>query len=249
MFFVFANWKMALSLPDVRKFFDDWRDILTVDADFRHRVTTAVHVSILPSFPFLPLAELALIGTQTTFGAQDCSHAASGAHTGDVSASVIRAFGGRYVLVGHSERRRYQGDGATLMAQKMTLIYDNAMTPIYCIGESLEDRHENRTLSVLGDQLDDLTAAFGRVLPPDCLIAYEPLWAIGTGLVPSPDDIKIVHNFLKNRLPNNPILYGGSVTSANSAVISAIPGVDGLLVGGASTTARSLADIIRNCCV
>lgn len=242
MFFVFANWKMAMSLSDVETFVSDWKK--NASSKLYHTLSTSVKVSILPSFPFLSMIRSAFFDTPIAVGVQNCSSFVVGAYTGEVSASVARELGGSYVLIGHSERRRYQKETAVLLAQKMIQAYQANLTPIYCIGESLDDRSEHRTLSVLQTQLDDLAAALGGPIPPGCLIAYEPLWAIGTGMTPSIHDIEHVHDFLKNQMPDHSILYGGSVTPVNSGAISSIPGVDGLLVGGASTTARSLYDII-----
>jgi triosephosphate isomerase len=183
-------------------------------------------------------------------GGQDCHEQASGAHTGDISAVQLRDAGAAYVIVGHSERRASHRETDGLVAAKAAAAQEAGLVAIVCLGETLKEREEGRTLGVVGGQLD-------ASLPPgatglNTVIAYEPVWAIGTGLTPDAAQIKEVHSFLRSRLSARygadaayfRLLYGGSVKGSNAAEIFGIPDVDGALVGGASLKAADFSPII-----
>ena len=184
-------------------------------------------------------------------GGQDCHSAASGAHTGDVSAAMLKDAGATYVILGHSERRADHGESDALVAYKTLAAWAANLTAIVCVGETLDEREGGKTLDVVGRQLaaslpDDVTGA-------NTVIAYEPVWAIGTGKVPTTDQIAEVHSFMRSTLIQRfgneiaqgiRLLYGGSVKASNATEIFAVADVDGALVGGASLKAADFAPIV-----
>ncbi|SHH24471.1 triose-phosphate isomerase [Marivita hallyeonensis] len=184
-------------------------------------------------------------------GAQDCHSAESGAHTGDLSAAMLRDAGATYVILGHSERRADHGESDALVAYKTLAAWGAGLKAIVCVGETLEEREAGKTLDVIGRQLagslpDDSTAA-------NLVVAYEPVWAIGTGKVPSTSQIGEVHGFIRSSLISRfgneigsavRLLYGGSVKGSNADEIFAVDNVDGALVGGASLTAGDFVPIV-----
>ncbi len=184
-------------------------------------------------------------------GGQDCHSAASGAHTGDVSAAMLRDAGATYVILGHSERRADHDESDALVAYKTLAAWDAGLNAIVCVGETLDEREGGKTLDVIGTQMagslpDDVTGA-------NTVIAYEPVWAIGTGKVPTTEQIAEVHAFMRSALIQRfgnetasaiRLLYGGSVKASNAAEIFAVSDVDGALVGGASLKASDFAPIV-----
>ena len=189
-------------------------------------------------------------GSRLMLGGQDCHTAASGAHTGDISAAMLGDAGASHVLVGHSERRADHGEGDALIRAKAEAVQAAGLTAVVCIGETLAEREAGRTLDVCGTQAagsvpDGATAA-------NTVVAYEPVWAIGTGLTPTLAQIAEVHAFLRQALVTRfgtegagmRILYGGSVKPSNAAEIFAVPDVDGALVGGASLKAADFGAIV-----
>ncbi|MEM9709756.1 MAG: triose-phosphate isomerase [Pseudomonadota bacterium] len=182
-------------------------------------------------------------------GGQDCHTAGSGAHTGDISAEMLAEAGATYVIVGHSERRSDHGETDSLVAEKAKAAEGAGLIPIICIGETLEEREAGQTLAVVGRQLKgSVPADLARAV-----IAYEPVWAIGTGKVPTLEEIGEVHGFIRERLTIDvglgtadatPILYGGSVKPSNAAEIFAVADVNGALVGGASLKAADFGAIV-----
>jgi triosephosphate isomerase len=186
-------------------------------------------------------------------GAQDCHPKASGAHTGDISAEMLADAGASYVIVGHSERRADHGETDALVRQKAEAAWRAGLTAIVCIGETQAQRDAGQTLSVCGGQLsgslpDGATAA-------NLVVAYEPVWAIGTGLTPTAGDVEQVHRFIRDNLITRfkdegarmRILYGGSVKPSNAAELLAVPNVNGALVGGASLKAADFLAIAAGC--
>ena len=206
-------------------------------------------VVICPPAPLIPL--LAGLGSGFAIGGQDCHPAASGAHTGDLSAEMLADAGASHVIVGHSERRTDHGEDDALVRAKAEAAWRAGLVAIICIGETEAERDADRTLPVIDSQLagsvpDGATGA-------NTVIAYEPVWAIGTGRTPSPDDIEHVHRAIRAGLagrfgadPSEAIrlLYGGSVKPGNAAEIFALSDVDGGLVGGASLKAEDFGPII-----
>ncbi len=183
-------------------------------------------------------------------GGQDCHTAVSGAHTGDISAAMIADAGGTYVIVGHSERRADHGETDALVASKAKAAWAAGLTAIICVGETLAERETGMTIEVVGTQLAGSVP--DGATPANTVIAYEPVWAIGTGKVPTLDEIGAVHNDIRARLTSRfgevsntcRILYGGSVKPSNASEIFAVPNVDGALVGGASLKAADFGGIV-----
>ena len=193
--------------------------------------------------PYLGEVAGQLKGTSIAWGAQNVSEHAQGAYTGEVSAAMAAEFGCRYVIVGHSERRQLYGETDAQAAAKFAAVKAAGMTPILCVGETLQERDAGKTEEVVGRQL-------GKVLEKNSfensILAYEPVWAIGTGRTATPEQAQAVHAFLRKRVPaGTPILYGGSVKPQNAAAIFAMPDVDGGLIGGASLVAGDFLDIVK----
>jgi triosephosphate isomerase len=192
-------------------------------------------------FPYLGEVSKRLQGTQVAWGAQDLNEHASGAHTGEVAAAMLAEFGCRYVLVGHSERRQFYGDTEARAAAKFAAARSAGLRPIFCVGETLEERDAGRTEAVVGRQLE---AVLGKGGFGDAVLAYEPVWAIGTGRTATPEQAQAVHGFLRRKVgAATRILYGGSVKPQNAAAIFAMPDVDGGLIGGASLVAQDFLAI------
>ncbi|MGR3436540.1 MAG: triose-phosphate isomerase [Shimia sp.] len=204
-----------------------------------HPVPDVEVVLCLPA-TLLTSAAQKLAGTGIALGGQDCHPAASGAHTGDIAAALLAEAGARYVIVGHSERRADHGDTSEIVRTKAQAALDAGLMPIVCVGETLDDRRAGRALDVVAEQV----AASMPPAPGNAVLAYEPVWAIGTGEVATPDQIAEMHAMLRDRLPDVPLLYGGSVKGANAAELFAVPNVDGALVGGASLTAEAFSPIV-----
>lgn len=179
--------------------------------------------------------------TNLVLGAQNIHHHPKGAYTGEISALMLNDIGIKYCIVGHSERRQYFGDTDELVRTKAELCIENSITPIICIGETLEQYKAGKTLEVLEKQL---SACLPRA--ENFWIAYEPIWAIGTGLTPTKAEILITHAFLREKLPPTMLLYGGSVNENNATEILGIPNVDGVLVGGASLDIEKISQVTQS---
>lgn len=241
--FVIGNWKMNGDALEVH--------------EYVHELKTALEgmpCSVGVAVPFLYLPQLtALLGRiPVSVVAQDVSQfKGSGAYTGEISAAMLRDAGCEYVLIGHSERRQYFDEDEMVLQQKLLCACEAGLNPIYCVGEDLNQRLQGEFFQVLDKQLEALEAVRDH-LPATVWVAYEPVWAIGTGKVASAEQIAEVHAFLATRLQeilparcSARLLYGGSVKSANAREILALPGVDGVLVGSASLTVAELRRIIE----
>ncbi len=191
-------------------------------------------------------------GSPVQTGGQDCHFNEKGAHTGDISADMIADLGGTYVIVGHSERRTDHGESNDIVKSKAEAVLKAGLKPIVCVGETLEQREAGETLAVLDDQIaNSLPENAGG---ENCVIAYEPVWAIGTGLTPELSDIETAHKHMRAKLnelgvadfSNVRLLYGGSVKPGNASDILAIEDVNGALVGGASLKAADFLGIIEH---
>ena len=210
----------------------------------------AAEILVCP--PATLIAAAARAVTNIAIGGQDCHPAPSGAHTGDISAPMLADAGASYVILGHSERRADHGEDDALIREKTRAAWDANLTAVVCVGETLDQRDANNTLDIIGGQLaasipDGATAH-------RLVVAYEPVWAIGTGKVPTVEQIGEVHGFIRARLErrfgagvgrSTRLLYGGSVKPGNAAEIFAVPNVDGALVGGASLKAADFLPIIE----
>jgi triosephosphate isomerase (TIM) len=186
-------------------------------------------------FPYLAQAAERLRETALSWGAQDVSEHLDGAYTGEVSVAMLKDFGCRYVLVGHSERRLLYRESDGQAAAKFVAAVTHGLTPIFCVGETLEERDAGRTEEVVARQLD---AVVNKDEFSQAVLAYEPVWAIGTGRTATPEQAQAVHAFLRRKVPfETRILYGGSVKPQNAQAIFAMPDIDGGLIGGASLAA------------
>jgi triosephosphate isomerase len=205
----------------------------------------AVEVAVCAPYPYLDQVAEALAGTRVAWGAQNVSEHAQGAYTGEVSAAMLAEFGCRYVIVGHSERRQIYGETDAQAAAKFAAVQAKGMVPILCVGETLAERDAGRTEQTVARQLDAVLAGNSPAALANAVLAYEPVWAIGTGRNATPEQAQEVHAFLRGRLAARDrsvardlrILYGGSVKPANAEGIFAMPDVDGGLIGGASLIA------------
>lgn len=212
-----------------------------------------IELAVCPPFPYLSQVNTLLKGSAITWGAQNLSAEHDGAYTGEVSAEMLLDLGVRWVLVGHSERRALYGETDALVASKTRVALDAGLVPVICIGETLEERKAERTEAVLARQLDAVLPVLKDQSPQSFVLAYEPVWAIGTGLTATPEQAQAVHAFLRKRLRDNGygaadslrILYGGSVKAANAGELFAQPDVDGGLVGGASLVANEFIGIAK----
>ena len=195
---------------------------------------------LCPPATLLAPVEEALAGSGVALGGQDCAVAKSGAHTGEVSAAMLADIGCRYVIVGHSERRAGGGESDPVVRAKAEAALDAGLVPIVCVGETGEERRAGRALEAIGAQLAGSAppGAAARIV-----VAYEPVWAIGAGRTPAPDEIAEAHAFLRARAPGARLLYGGSVNPANARGIVRAGNVDGALVGGASLRAGDFLEI------
>jgi triosephosphate isomerase len=242
---VAGNWKMNTSAASAR-------ELLEAIAGGNPDSVTNVEKIVCPPFVYLPLASDVLDASSVKVGAQDLHWEEKGAFTGEVSGPMLRDYA-QYVIIGHSERRAYFGDTDEWVNRKLKAALSHGLTPIVCVGETLDQRNAGQTLDVLktqiGGALDDVS------LGPTAIIAYEPVWAIGTGVAATSADAQEAIAFIRGQVAELQghaiadeirMLYGGSVTPANIAEYVGLPDVDGGLVGGASLVAASYLEMIRN---
>ena len=240
---VAANWKLNGSLP----FIEEWVRAFAGRYDAR----AAVEVLVCPAFVHIERLAKLLDGAEVVLGAQNLSEHDSGAYTGEVSAPMLKELGCRYVLVGHSERRLVYRESDERIAAKLRVAVAAGLVPVLCIGETLEERRAHRTEAVLGRQLDAVAPVLSGLDAAAFAVAYEPVWAIGTGETATPEQAQQAHAFVRARLDGLPslraaavrIVYGGSVKPDNAPRLFAMNDVDGGLVGGASLSAADFAHI------
>ena len=212
-----------------------------------------VECALCVPYPYLYQARQILAGTPVTWGAQDVSPFGAGAYTGAVNAAMLLEFGCRYAIAGHSERRAIFGETDALVAAKFDAAIHAGLVPILCVGETLQDREAGVTEMIVGRQLDAVISKSGVSALAKAVVAYEPVWAIGTGKNATPEQAQAVHAFIRNRVAVSDavvaaelrILYGGSVKAANAAQLFAQPDIDGGLIGGASLVAKEFMAICR----
>jgi len=240
---VAGNWKLNGSLESVR---DLLEGIKSGIAAVRN-----AEVAVCPPYVYLPETEKLLAGSVIGWGGQDLSAESSGAFTGEVAASMLLDFGCKYVIVGHSERRTYHAESDELVARKYAAARAAGLVPILCVGETLEEREGGITEAVVARQLDALINQEGVEALKDGVIAYEPVWAIGTGKTASPEQAQEVHAFIRSRVAEKSaevadglrILYGGSMKPDNAKELIGKPDIDGGLIGGASLKAGDFLGI------
>lgn len=188
-----------------------------------------------------------------SLGAQDVSAESPGAYTGQIAASMLSEQGCRYAIVGHSERRQYNGETDALIAAKFFAAKKAGLIPILCVGETGEQRQNDQTQKVIISQLTKIFEQGGATAFEDAMVAYEPVWAIGTGLTATPEQAEAIHHLIRRQIgeydpalaKRTPILYGGSVKGSNAAALFGMPNIDGALVGGASLEAQSFSEICQ----
>lgn len=238
---VMGNWKMHGSRASVRQLLTE---IVTgVGA-------SPAEVVVCPAYVHLQQAFALCADSAVGVGAQDCSHMAAGAFTGEISAEMLQDIGCRWVILGHSERRQYHGESDDLVAAKLAAALQAGLLPVVCVGETQEEREAGEAEYVVTRQLRGALA--GQAALKEVVIAYEPVWAIGTGLTATPGEAQGMHVFIREQLAEiagaDPaamrVLYGGSVKAANAAELFGQPDIDGALVGGASLDADEFRDIV-----
>ncbi|MFF3868614.1 triose-phosphate isomerase [Micromonospora sp. NPDC001898] len=245
-----GNWKMNLNHFEANAL------VQKLAASLTEKQLTDVECVVLPPFTDLRSVQTAVDGDKVLigYGGQDLSPYQSGAYTGDISGTMLAKLGCTYVLVGHSERRQYHHEDDALVNDKVSAALASGLTPILCIGEGLEVREQLRHVPHCCDQLDGALRGLSREQVTKVVVAYEPVWAIGTGKTATPEDAQEVCGEVRKRLVESfdqttadqvRILYGGSVKSSNIASIMAKPDVDGALVGGASLDGEEFAKICR----
>ena len=231
-----GNWKMHKSRAEA----------VVLAAALRAAPAGAGRLLVCPPFTALAEVAAALAGSAIAVGGQDCHQVAQGAHTGDISAPMLRDAGASYVILGHSERRQNHGETSEEVREKVLAATAAGLTPIVCVGETADQRASGAETETVGWQISgSLPAGFSGV------VAYEPVWAIGTGRTPTPDEVAAMHLFIREELGRQfgaagagvAILYGGSVNAGNAAALLALPEVGGALVGGASLTAEAFLAI------
>ena len=214
-----------------------------------------VDIVICPPFTALESVSKVILDSNLRLGAQNMSAQNFGAFTGEICAGMLKEFSVRYVILGHSERRQYQKESNALIARKAAAVHGASLKPIVCVGETLAEREEGQTEKVLETQVRGSLAGLTKEQMVETIIAYEPVWAIGTGKTATTQQAQDAHAFIRSLLvkifdegvaKKVRIQYGGSVKPANALELMGQPDVDGALVGGASLEARSFADIIKN---
>ena len=246
---VAGNWKMHGGLEANRKLLDG---LLSRQAVAELAEAELAECAVLVPFPYLAQVGSALASSRISWGAQDVSEHMSGAFTGEVSAPMLADFGCTLVTVGHSERRALHSEDSRTVGRKALSALRSGLTPIICVGESLAEREGGVTREIVGQQIAEAISVCGADGISASIVAYEPVWAIGTGKTASPEQAQEVHEFLRGILMSAsaeagqvPILYGGSVKAANAEALFAMPDVDGGLVGGASLLVGEFMDIWR----
>ena len=244
---VAGNWKMNLDYSEGISLFSE---IVNMVKDEKKGEQVAIICA--PSIHLHSLAKLG--GTAVSIGAQNCHQKESGAYTGEISAKMIKSVGCEYVIIGHSERRQYFAESDELLAEKTVIALQNGLTPLFCIGETLDERNNGSYFDVLKSQLVNGVFSLSATDFSKIVIAYEPVWAIGTGLTASSEQAQEVHAFIRKEIAaqydtavaeETSILYGGSCNPKNAAELFAQPDIDGGLIGGASLKSRDFLDIIK----
>jgi triosephosphate isomerase len=242
-----GNWKMNLDYAEGISLFSE---IVNMVRDEQKGEQIAVICA-----PFIHLNSLAKLGGSTVrIGAQNCHQNASGAYTGETSAKMIKSVGCEYVIIGHSERRQYFAETNQLLAEKTAIALENNLTPLFCIGETLDERNNGNYFEILKSQITEGTFNLSPKDFSNLVIAYEPVWAIGTGLTATSAQAQEVHAFIRQEISakygqeiagSTTILYGGSCNPKNAAELFAQADIDGGLIGGASLKSRDFVDIVK----
>ncbi len=244
---VAGNWKMNKTVAEA----------LDLISDLKIELANVKEVDIVVCPPFTALGGVskAILDSNLRLGAQNMSQHNVGAYTGEIAAVMLKEFSVRYVILGHSERRQHQNESDELISKKALAVLAASLKPIVCVGETLAEREAGRTKNILETQVSGSLAGLSREQMAETIIAYEPVWAIGTGKTAATEQAQEAHAFIRGLLGKMfdetvarrvRIQYGGSVKASNARELMSQPDVDGALVGGASLEARSFADIIKN---
>ncbi|MEW6412614.1 MAG: triose-phosphate isomerase [Candidatus Zixiibacteriota bacterium] len=240
-----GNWKMNGTISETETLLKE-----LLESNSKSDRATVV---VCPPFTSLYAANKILSGSHIALGAQDMSAHEKGAYTSEISASMLLTVGVRFVILGHSERRQYHAESDELVNAKARLAIDSGLTPIICVGETLGQRESGQTEQVIGDQVDGTLSGFSADFIKKSVVAYEPVWAIGTGKTATPEQAQEVHKFIRDRVAlidreaseSLPILYGGSMKPDNAGNLLKQSDIDGGLIGGASLKADDFIAIIN----
>lgn len=242
-----GNWKLNKTIPEAVELTSELKGLVAA--------TNNVDIVVAPPFTALDAVSKVISDTNIALAAQDVYWEDSGAYTGEVSGAMLKDAGCEYVIVGHSERRQYFNETNESVNQKVKTVLSHGLKPIICVGEQLDDREAGRTEVVIDDHVSGAVKNIASDAFSSCIIAYEPVWAIGTGKTATPEQAQEVHNYIRTLLKETysdeiaaqvRIQYGGSVKPENAAELMAKPDVDGALVGGASLQAESFAQIVKS---
>jgi len=246
---VAGNWKMNTTVNEGIQLVNEVNSLLKESV-------TETEVVVAPPFTHLAAIAEVIAGTESrvALSAQNCAAYESGAYTGEVSAKMLAALGCKYVIIGHSERREYFLESNQVLLAKIKLVLSNGMSPIFCIGERLEERESNSHIDVVAGQLKEVLFNLNESDVKNIVLAYEPVWAIGTGKTATSEQAEEMHAFIREIIaqkfpgtaPSVPILYGGSCKPSNAAEIFAKENVDGGLIGGASLVAGDFISIVKS---
>jgi triosephosphate isomerase len=246
---VAGNWKMNLDYQEGLSLFSEVTNMVKDEATGTQQV-----VVCSPFIHLHSLAQLAKGYSNIAVGAQNAHQNESGAFTGEISAKQIKSVGAEYVILGHSERRQYFGESNELLAKKTDTALANGLKPIFCIGETLQEREANQHFDIIKSQLAEGVFHLDAAQFANIVLAYEPVWAIGTGVTATSDQAQEIHAFIRTELAakygqqvadDTTILYGGSCNAKNAAELFAQPDIDGGLIGGASLKSRDFTDIVK----
>jgi triosephosphate isomerase (TIM) len=245
---VAGNWKMNGSKASIAQ-------LLEAIKSEGQKLYNTVELIVFPPSVYLEQVKNALQGSPISWGAQNISAKQNGAFTGEVAAPMLNDFGCQYVLIGHSERRTLYGESDKDVAAKYRVALQAGLKPIICVGETLQERNAGVTHQIIDHQLHGILASAEKEGLRNTVIAYEPVWAIGTGLAAKPEDVQEVHALIREIVAKHDkdiaeqlrILYGGSVKRDNAAALFAMPDIDGGLIGGASLDAKEFLDIAKSC--
>lgn len=240
---VAGNWKLNGSLETISELVSGIGNQLSA--------VNVAELAVCPPFVYLSYVQQLLDGVDISLGSQDCSDQESGAYTGEVAAAMIKEFGCKYIIIGHSERRHIYGENNEIVAIKYEQVKKTNLVPILCVGETLQDREDGHTEVIIAKQLDAILERLGIEGFMGAVIAYEPVWAIGTGHTATPDQAQEVHEFIRNKLDalnkdiaaNIRILYGGSMKPDNAKQLLEQNDIDGGLIGGAALKAEDFIAI------
>lgn len=246
---VAGNWKMNAIYPEAEKLVREILKLLT------EKPLSDQQVILFPPAIWLQKTNELLENSAVKSGGQNCHWDEKGAFTGEISAAMLRSAGASYVLIGHSERRQYFNESNRLLAKKITAALSHNLVPVYCCGETLEERKSNRHFEVVKRQITEGLLSIENINYNQVVVAYEPVWAIGTGETASPQQAREMHVFIRNVLVeikgnefagNVPLLYGGSCNPGNAKALFSQPDIDGGLIGGASLKAADFVSIIHS---